>query len=153
MLLEFQHLLIYDSEGPLQILDNTEIKDPASPKSAIFFKHTFFRLHDEGPAGSSYPAGGKPTARMAIASAGAVGSAPLLQRGRAHGLAPGPVAGSRAVARARGCRAPWTSGAELWVSGSLAPLGNSQHGAVVRRRAGLRLARSGQRRHKGRVAA
>ena len=36
VLLEFQHLLIYDSEGPLQILDNTEIKDPASSKSAKF---------------------------------------------------------------------------------------------------------------------
>ena len=34
VLLEFQHLLIYDSEGPLQILDNTEIKDTASSKSA-----------------------------------------------------------------------------------------------------------------------
>ena len=71
-----------------------------------FFSHIFFRLHDEGPAGSSYPAEGKPTARMAVASAEAVGSAPLLRRGRAHGLAPDPVAGSRAVARARGCRAP-----------------------------------------------
>ena len=78
----------------------------ALPSERVFFLHTFFHLHDEGPAGSSYPAGGKPTARMAVASAEAVGSAPLLQRGRAHGLAPGPVAGSRAVARARGCRAP-----------------------------------------------
>ena len=39
------------------------------------------------------------------------------------------------------------SGAELWVGGSLAPLCN----AVVRRGAGLWLARSGQRRHHGRL--
>ena len=41
------------------------------------------------------------------------------------------------------------SGAELWVGGSLAPLCNPQHGTIVRHGAGLWLARSGQRRHKG----
>ncbi|OLP77607.1 hypothetical protein AK812_SmicGene42319 [Symbiodinium microadriaticum] len=45
------------------------------------------------------------------------------------------------------------SGAELWVGGSLAPLCDPQHGTIVRHGAGLGLARSGQRRHKGRVAA
>ena len=128
-----------------------------------------FFLHDEGPAGSSYPADVKPTARMAVASEKAVGSAPLLRRARAHGLAPDPVAGSRVVARSgpggSGCcsqcrRGPLgsdahqvsdeplrrlvppptylgaeheeplrTSRAELWVGGSLAPLGNSQRRA------------------------
>ena len=40
VLVEFQHLLIYDSEGPLQILDNTEIKDPAPPsqRNAIMLR-------------------------------------------------------------------------------------------------------------------
>ena len=45
------------------------------------------------------------------------------------------------------------SGAELWVGGSLAPLCNPQRGTIVRHGAGLWLARSGQQRHKGRVAA
>ena len=45
------------------------------------------------------------------------------------------------------------SGAELWVGGSLAPLCDPQHGTIVLHGAGLWLARSGQRRHKGRVAA
>ena len=36
VLLEFQYLRIYDSQGPLQVLDNTEIKDPALPKPPKF---------------------------------------------------------------------------------------------------------------------
>ena len=98
---------------------------------------------------------------MAVASAEAVGSAPLLRwRGPlgsdAHQVSDEPL--RRLVPPPTYLGAEHeeplrTSRAELWVGGSLAPLGNSQHGAVVRRRAGLRLARSGQRRHKGRVAA
>eukprot|EP00439_Symbiodinium_sp_Y106_P075899 s509_g15.t1 len=42
VLLEFQHLLIYDSAGPLQILDSTEIKDPATSKPT---KSDFNRLN------------------------------------------------------------------------------------------------------------
>ena len=36
VLLEFQYLRIYDSQGPTQVLDNTEIKDPALPKPIKF---------------------------------------------------------------------------------------------------------------------
>ena len=36
VLLEFQYLRIYDSQGPIQVLDNTEIKDPALPKPIKF---------------------------------------------------------------------------------------------------------------------
>ena len=37
VLLEFENLLIYDKEGPLQVLDNTEVRDTAihpSPASS-----------------------------------------------------------------------------------------------------------------------
>ena len=105
-----------------------------------------------------------PTATSAVA----VGSAPLLRRGRTHGLASGPQAGSRVGTRAEGrlgsnvhqvsdeplrCFVPApaylgaeheeplrASAAELWVGGSPAPLCNPQRRAVVRCGAGLSIA-------------
>ena len=48
--------------------------------------HRLFRLHDEGPARSSYPTLVKPTTRLRLEhpSAVAVGPAPLIRRSRAH---------------------------------------------------------------------
>ena len=44
VLLEFQYLRIYDSQGPIQVLDNAEIKDPALPKPIKFDFHILKRL-------------------------------------------------------------------------------------------------------------